>query len=53
MFVDEYVSCQNNLDQHVNILNGKYATTYDSFKRLLRKSIFMHPHSFIVQQDQM
>ncbi len=29
----------------------EYATTHDSLKDCIRKSIFMHPHSFIVQQD--
>ncbi len=31
--------------------NLKYATTHDSLKKCIRKSIFMHPHSFIVQLD--
>ncbi len=36
----------NSLPPHL-----KHATTNDSLKEFIIKSIFMHPHSFIVQQD--
>ncbi len=36
----------NSLPPHI-----KNATNHDSFKRMYNKEYFVHPHTFIVQQD--